>query len=238
MSGNEIVVEVNERKTLKKGLNALRSDGLVPAVLHNHGKESLHLQGDYIALKKMYDQAGKHHPVFLNVGGKKHMALVKDADFEPTKHKLRHMVFQAIRQGEKTTAEIPVIFPEDAEIPAERAGLLVLRSLDHVEVEALPKDLPDELVIDPSTLAEVGDTLTVADIKAPANVTILTEPEHGVASVEMPRDQIAEADAAAADLAEDAESAGDVPSEQGGEEDTAEDVETEESAEEAPKEAN
>ncbi len=218
MSENEIVIEVQERKSLKKGLTALRNEGVVPVVLHNHGKESSHLQADYVKLFKTYQAAGKHHPVFLSFGGKKHMALIKDADFEPTKNRLRHVVFQAIRQGEKTTAEIPIVFPEDVEIPAERAGLLVLRSLDYVEVEALPKDLPDQLVIDPSVLNEVGDTLTVADIKAPAGVVILTDSEHGVVSVEMPKDQLAEADAAAADLAEDAETGTEVPAEQGSEE--------------------
>lgn len=224
MSGKEITIEVTERKALGKGLQALRAEGSVPVVLHNHGEASMHLQADYTKLKKMYDEAGKHHPVFMTVAGKRYMALVKDADFEPTKNRLRHVVFQAIRQGEKTTAEIPIVFAEDVEIPAERAGLLVLRSLDSVEVEALPKDLPDRLVIDPSTLTEVGDTLTVADLKAPSGVVILTDAEHGLVSVEMPKDQAAEADAAAAELSEDADSVADVPAEQGAAD--AEDAET------------
>lgn len=170
----------------------------------------------------------------MSVGGKKYMALVKDADFEPTKNKLRHVVFQAIRQGEKTTAEIPIVFAEDVEIPAERAGLLVLRSLDYVEVEALPKDLPDQLVIDPSVLREVGDTLTVADIKTPAGVEIITDAEHGLVSVEMPKDQAAEADAAAAELAEDAESSADVPADQGGDTDKAEETDSNTEGDEKP----
>ncbi|MDZ7786034.1 MAG: 50S ribosomal protein L25 [Candidatus Saccharibacteria bacterium] len=236
MSADEIVVNVKERNVIKKGLNSLRENGEVPAVLHNHGKDSIHLQGNYVELMKMYQEAGRHHPVFLSVGGKKHMALVKEADFEPTKQKLRHIVFQAIRQNEKTTAEIPLVFKEDTEIPAERAGLLVLRSLDYVEVEALPKDFPDELVVDPSTLAEVGDTLTVADIKVPDGVEIITEAEHGIASVEMPRDQVAEADAAAADLAEDAESSDEVPSDQDTEEESTEEAESEDSSEEGEEE--
>jgi large subunit ribosomal protein L25 len=82
--------------------------------------------------------------------------------------------------------------------------LLVLKQLDHVEVKALPKNLPDELVVDPSTLAEVGDHLTVADIKVPEGVTILTPLESSLAVVEMPKDQIAEANAIAAEQAETA----------------------------------
>ncbi len=221
MSGNDILIEASKREKIRKQLNELRSNDLVPVVLHNHGKPSTHLQADYMQLKKMYDAAGKHHPVEVVIDGKKHLALVKDVDIEPTKQRMRHVVFQAIRQNEKTTAEIPVVF-KDVEIPAERAALLVLRHLDHVEVEALPKNLPDELLVDPSSLKEVGDTLTVADLEVPNDVTVLTDAEHGLATVEMPRDQIAEADAAAADLAEDASTSTEVPT-----------TEQEESAEEA-----
>lgn len=210
MSGNDILIEASKRDIVRKQLNQLRNNDLIPAVLHNHGKESLLLQADYVALKKMYAEAGKHHPVEVVVDGKKHLALVRDVDFEPAKQRMRHVVFQAIRQNEKATAEIPVVFDE-VEIPAERAGLLVLRHLDYVEVEALPKNLPDELHVDPSTLAEVGDTLTVEDIRVPKDVTMLTDTEHGVATVEMPRDQVAAADEAAADLAEDAAGTTEVP---------------------------
>ncbi len=102
---------------------------------------------------------------------------------------------------------------------------MVLKQLDRVMVEALPNNLPNELRLDPSVLAEVGDRLTVADLKAPEGVTILTDPESQIAIVEMPRDQIADADAAAAEqLAadEDQPEAAEVESEHG--EDTPQDT--------------
>ncbi len=202
MSSDDIFVVLEKRDVLGKGLVRLRTGGQVPAVIHDHGKDSLHVMGDFVMLNKVYAQAGKHHPVELQLDGKQHLALIKDVDFEPTKHRMRHIVFQAIKQNEAVEAEIPVVFAE-VEIPAERMSLLVLKQLDHVEVKALPKDLPDELVVDPSTLAEVGDHLTVADLKVPEGVTILTPPETSIAAVEMPKDQLAEADASAAALAED-----------------------------------
>lgn len=203
MSGNDIVVDLEERTVLRKGLQHLRSSGKIPAVIHDHGKPSSHVMGDQTSLVKAYSAAGKHHPVQLHVGKTQHLALIKDVDFEPVKHQMRHVVFQAIEQNEEVEAEIPVVF-KDVEIPAERLSLLVLKQLDHIQVKALPKDLPDELMVDPSRLTEVGDHVTVADIEVPAGVTILTELEHPLATVEMPKDQLAEADAAAASLAEDA----------------------------------
>lgn len=213
MSIDSITIDLTERTVLGKGLNHLRADGHVPAVIHDHGKESIHVMGDAITLSKVYAAAGKHHPVEITVGGKHHLAMIKDADIEPVKRRLRHVVFQAIKQDEEVDAEVPVVFLADAEIPAERKSLLVLKQLDHVEIKALPKDLPDELVVDPSTLEEVGDHLTVADIKVPAGVVITTDEHAQIAIVEMPRDQIAEADAAAAALAEDAIASGDGPEE-------------------------
>lgn len=204
MTTQDITVELEKREVIGKGLAKIRSNGSVPAVIHNHGKESIHVQGDFVLLNKVFAAAGKHHPVQLKVAGKQHLALIKDVDYEPAKHRMRHVVFQAIKQNEEVEAEIPVVFKDDVDIPAEKISLLVLKQLDHVQVKALPRDLPDELVVDPSTLADVGDHLTVADITAPAGVTILTSPESQIAIVEMPKDQIAEADAAAASLAEDA----------------------------------
>lgn len=203
MSNDTISVELQERTIVRKGLQGLRASGLIPAVIHDHGNPSIHVMGDFVLLSKIYSAAGKHHPVQVTVGKQQHLALIKDVDFEPAKHRMRHIVFQAIKQNEETEAEIPIAF-KDVEIPAERVSLLVLKQLDRVQVKALPKDLPDELVVDPSKLAEVGDHVTVADLEVPEGVTVLTDPTSQIAIVEMPKDQAAEADAAAAALADDA----------------------------------
>jgi large subunit ribosomal protein L25 len=204
MSTEDIALEVKEREVVRKGLRKLRDNGQVPAVIHDHGKPSVHVMADYVPLLKTFEKAGKHHPVQLKLAGKEHLTLIKDADFEPVKRRLRHVVFQAIKQNEEVETEVPIVFKEDTDIPAEKMSLLVLKQLDHVQVKAFPKDLPDQLIVDPSSLADVGDHLTVADLQIPAGVTLLTDPTIQIAIVEMPRDQIAEADAAAAALAEDA----------------------------------
>jgi large subunit ribosomal protein L25 len=204
MTSQDISLELQNRDVVRKRLAGLRKEGLVPAVVHNHGKDSILVVGDAVAVNKVFSQAGKHHPVNLTVDGKKHLALIKDIDREPAKNRIRHVVFQAIKQNEAVEAEIPVVFKEDTEIPAVKKSLMVLQQLDTVQVKALPRDLPDQLVVDPSKLEEVGDHITVADLVIPEGVTLLTELEHQIAIVEMPKDQIAEANAAQEALAEDA----------------------------------
>lgn len=209
MSSDQIALTLQPREVIGKGLNQLRQGGQIPAVIHDHGKDSIHVMANQTEINKVYAAAGKHHPVNLTVGSTKYMALIKDADFEPRKHMLRHVVFNAIKADEKQQTEVPVHFLEDAEIPAEKAGLMVIRSLDVVEIEALPKDLIDEIIIDPSSLTEIGDKLTVADLKVPAAVTIITEPEHTIAVVEETKAQMSEE----AEAAEGAE--GEVPADNG-----------------------
>ena len=99
---------------------------------------------------------------------------------------------------------------------------MVLKQIDHVQVKALPNDLPNELVVDPSSLIEIGDHLTIADLVVPKGVTIMDDPEQQIAIVEMPKDQIAEANAAAESLAEDAGKPDEEPAEESAEESKAE----------------
>jgi large subunit ribosomal protein L25 len=203
VTSQDISLQLQEREVIRKGLRQLRDTGQVPAVIHDHGNPSVHVMAEYMPLLKTFEQVGKHHPVQLKVGGKQQLAMIKDVDFEPVKHRLRHVVFQAIKQNEKVTAEVPVVLIGE-EIPAEKVGLLILTQHETIEVEALPKDLPSRLEADATALAEVGDRLHISDLKVPEGVTVLTDPELVIAVVEMPKDQIAEADAAAAALAEDA----------------------------------
>lgn len=214
MSDQEITITLQSREAVGKAVKQLRKDGQVPAVIHDHGRDSIHVMAPYMEIYKVYQQAGKHHPVNLTVGGKKYLAIIRDADFEPRKNQLRHLVFNAIEQNKPVETEVPIVFEGDPE--AEKTGLMVLRQLDTVEVKALPKDLPDEVVVNVEGLKEVGDKLHVSDIVIPAGVEILTEAEHPVAMVDEPRSlaaQQAEEDEAAAAEAAAAEAEG----EEGGE---------------------
>jgi large subunit ribosomal protein L25 len=197
---DDVSIKLKKREILGKGLGRLRAQGLVPAVVHDHGQPSLHVMGSDQALLRSFAKVGKHQPIQLEIGNQRRLALIKDADFEPTKRRLRHVVFQSIKQDEKVSAEVPVVLIGQ-EIPAEKKSLLVLSQLDTVEIEALPKDLPDRLEVDATTLAEVGDRLQVSDIKSPPGVDLLSDPELVIAVVEMPKDQAAEANAAAAEMA-------------------------------------
>lgn len=206
MSSDEITINLEKRDQLGKRLRGLRGSGLIPVVVHDHGQDSIHASGEKVPLEKVVSSAGRHHPVEVKIGKESRLALIRDIDFDPRKDQIRHVVFQSIRRDQKAHAEIPIDLQGD--MPAEHAGLMVLRQLDTVEVEALPTDLPDSIPVDVTVLKEVGDSVSVADLQVPKRVTILTEDNYPIATVEQPKDQLAEADAAAEALAEDAELSG------------------------------
>jgi large subunit ribosomal protein L25 len=186
MVKDTIELEVQPRTITGKQVKQLRAQGLVPAVIHDHGKDSVIIMSDAVATTKLYKQAGKHHPVQLKTGGKTYSAMIKEVGYDPHKHLISHVVFNAVDANETVTAEIPVHarYAEGNESsPAERAGLLVLANTSAVNVEATPSNLPDALYYDAEKLVEVGDHISVADLVVPAGVVITNDPSQGIASV-------------------------------------------------------
>ncbi len=189
MSQN-ITVDLQKREVIGKGLNKLRNDGIVPAVIHDHGKDSILVMGNYRDFVNVYSEAGKHHAVDLKLDNKNHLAIIKQVDFDPKMHQIRHIVFQAIKQNEKVQTEVPIVL--DGDIPAEQAGLLVIRHIDNVELEAFPKNLPDQVVVDATVLENIGDKIHVSDITPMEGVTILTETDATIATIEETKAQMSE----------------------------------------------
>jgi len=187
MSQDAITLTVDAREVTGKAVKHLRKDGLVPAVIHDHGKESVLVQGPYLELSRIYSRAGKHHPIELKTPSGNYVALIKDATFEPKKNQLTHLVFNAVDKNQMVEAEVPIHVryadEENQSTPAERSGLIVLQQLESVQVKSIPSKIPDFVEYDAEKLVEVGDHVTVADLTIPVDVELLTEPEHAVAAV-------------------------------------------------------
>lgn len=106
------------------------------------------------------------------------------------KNTLEHIVFQAIDKNQKVETEVPIVI--EGEVPAEKAGLLVITNVDTVDVEALPGDLPDNLKVDGTKLEEIGDKLHVSDLIVPKGVVVMTDAETTIAVVEETKAQMSE----------------------------------------------
>jgi large subunit ribosomal protein L25 len=210
MSQDSISLTLEPRKVLGKAVKHLRREGQIPAVIHDHGKPSLHVQGNSVAMLKVWRQAGKHHPIELKTGDQSFVALIKTAEFDPKKHLLTHVVFNAVDKDQKVDAEIPIRphYDEGNESsPAERNGLIVLAQLETVQVKAVATSLPDFFEYDAEKLVEIGDHVTVADLTIPSDVELETALEHTIATVYEPSALAAANDAAGGTAEEEEEAA-------------------------------
>ena len=179
-------IELEKRELLGKKVKQLRSSGKIPAVIHNHGHESVIVQGDKLALMKLYNAAGKHHPIEIKIGDKKFTTLIKSVEFENKHQDINHLVFNAVKLNQKVDAFVPVqpkYTDQNTASPAERAGLMVLNNLESVNIETTPNNIPDVLYYDAEKLIEVGDHIKASDLVLPEGVELKTPSESQIASV-------------------------------------------------------
>lgn len=168
----DIQLEAEKREAVGKNAAAkIRESGKVPAIIQEHGKESMHITIDGPAMLKAYSNAGKSQPIDLTVGEAKTLALIKEIEFVPLKPVVQHVVFQALNQNEVVDAEIPIHIT--GEIPAENNRLVLLHTLESVEVRALPRSLPESIEISGENLIEIDDRINIGDLKLPEGVELV-----------------------------------------------------------------
>jgi len=171
--GDKITLNLDLRVLQGKKVRQLRRDGIVPAIVYGAGLEPINVQAAQNVIDKVIRDAGKHTPVHLTIGTKKEIGMIKDVDSDPVKGLTRHVSFHAVKQNELIIAQVPIRLIGEGESEAEKAGLIVLQALDHIEVRAFPMDLPEALEVSIANLKEAGEQLTVGDITLPKNVSFV-----------------------------------------------------------------
>lgn len=167
---NDISLKLDERTAEGKKLAKLRESGLTPSVVYGAQDKPMMTQSAQVETTKVIRAAGKHTPVNLVIDGKKKLAIIKNIDMDPVKHILRHVAFHTIKQNDIITTEVPVVLVGLGESPAERAGLVILQAIEHLEIKAKPADLPESLELSVMGLETTDDKIEVSDIKLPSGV--------------------------------------------------------------------
>jgi large subunit ribosomal protein L25 len=204
--GDKISLAVSKRTATGKKVAKLRQGGLVPAVVYGSTFEPENVELPQNTARKVVHEAGRHTPVELSIDGKTQTALIKSVDFAPARSDISHISFQAVRADEVVTTEVPLTLVGVDESAAARAGLIILPTLEMVEVRAKTVDLPSEIQVDAMVLTDPEQKLTLADAKLPDGVEIVDfNPEQVIATVWEPA--ALEARNAAADKAADEERA-------------------------------
>jgi len=169
----------------------LRHTGKVPAILYGGKRDARALLLDHTRLAQLMDNERFYSTIVaLKVGDQSQAAVLKDVQRHPYKNQIMHIDFQRVLEDEKIRMRIPLHFKGGAESKGvkEQGGVLSHVRND-VEVTCLPKDLPEYVEVDVSTL-EINQVRKLSDLTLPAGVEIvdlLAGRDAPVASIHMPR---------------------------------------------------
>lgn len=175
----------------KGAARSLRRQGQVPAVIYGHGREPLSLSLNARDLDKLLSHIQAESTVIeVSVGGHTAKTLIREIQRHPIKRQILHVDFQALVAGEMVTVNIPIVLTGIPEGVRLEGGVLD-QTLRELEIECDPSDIPDHAELDVTNMV-IGDSLHVSDVKLPANVKILDDPETSVAVLAAPRAVIEE----------------------------------------------
>ncbi len=187
----EITLEVQKREECGKGgARGLRREGFIPAVMYGVGKKPHVLKIIRSDLLRLIHQHRIETAVInLKIKNedkklKGYPCLIKELQYEPVKGDIIHVDFNQISLTEAIKVNVPVVARGEPMGVRQEGGMLE-HILWEIEVECLPKDIPEKIEVDVSNL-KINDVIHVNDLGVPSGVKVLNDPEAIVLSVAPP----------------------------------------------------
>ena len=211
MAGVELAVDA--RAVTGKKVRGLRRQGIIPAHLYGRGTESLALQAGASTITHLLRTVERNTIINLQITGEGEArpVMLRGVQRNPVTDELVHIDFFQISLTDRLRANVPLVLVGEA--PAVQVfGGILLQSLDHVVVEALPAEIPGHFNVDVSGLEELDTAVHVRDLEMPPNVELISDPDQVIAKVSTPKLAAEEEEVAAPVLEEGA-----VPAEEGAE---------------------
>ena len=184
-----ITIKGSQRESVGKvATKALRNAGKVPCVLYG-GDKALHFAADELSFSKLVYTPNVYTASIELENGEKFKAILQDIQFHPVTDKILHIDFYQLFEDKEVTMDIPVRLTGNS--PGVMLGGNLRNPYRTLKVKALPDNLPDFITADISVL-KIGDKLSVADLKALGDFTILHPENTVVAQVRVSRLAVAE----------------------------------------------
>ncbi|MFC2064124.1 50S ribosomal protein L25 [Chloroflexota bacterium] len=194
---DKIIVNATPRTVVGKQVRALRREGILPAVLYGPRMDSINVSLDERSATRILAKITASSLVTVLLDGKEYPALVREKQRNFIKGNLLHVDFQVISMTEKLRTKVGIVIEGEAPVIHEFIAVLV-NGLEELEVECLPSDLPERIVVDVSSLANIGDGIYVKDIVVSDKVEILDDMEEMIvfatSSYEEPEEEEVEVD--------------------------------------------
>ena len=174
MAGVDLAVDA--RAVTGKKVRGLRRKGILPAHLYGQGTDSLALQAPTATITHLLRTAERNTIINLQVAGEDgpRPVMLRGVQRNPVTDELVHIDFFQISLTELLRANVPLVLVGEAPAVQVYGGIL-LQSLDHVIVEALPAEIPGHFNVDVSVLEELDTAVHVRDLEMPPNVVLISD---------------------------------------------------------------
>lgn len=171
------------RNNFTKGeTKRLRREARIPAVYYFHKQKPIPIS---IGLKEIRSAIQSGNRIFdLTIGKVNHKCVVKDVQFDPVTDNAIHVDFMGVKLEEIIHIDIPINIVGES-VGVKTADGVLTQHLWELEVKCKVSEIPEALTIDVSNL-DLGDSISVSDIKLEKDVEILTPPSTSIVSIVKP----------------------------------------------------
>lgn len=160
----------------------LRSDGFIPGVVYGHNKETRSIKIKKKEIERHISRYGRSKSLNVSLNGEIVPVIIKDLQRDLLKEMILHIDLQQLSENEKIKLSVPInLLGKDK---VESSTTLLQQQLMNLDIQCLPKDIPDSITADVSEL-KPGEGLEVSnlDIYSNEKVEVLNEPGEIVALI-------------------------------------------------------
>jgi large subunit ribosomal protein L25 len=165
----------------------LRREGLVPGVVYSGGSDARPFQASEREIRSLLGEGAALFDLEIE-GAKAVPVVVKEQQHHPVRGSLQHIDLQEVKLDEAIQAEVAIELEGADSAPGVKGGGVLEHVTREVTVEALPTEIPDQLVADVSAM-EINDTLQLSALPVPEGVTLVADDpdEVTIATLSPPR---------------------------------------------------
>lgn len=187
----KVVLKASKRTVTGKQVKALRRAGELPAILYGYNMDPVNISLNAHDATILLNRTTASSLVTIDLDGKEYPTLVREKQRNPVKSTYVHIDFQAVSMTEKIRANVAIQISGLSPAVKDFNAVLV-NGLSELEVEALPQDLPQKIVVDISSMLKIGDGIHVRDIVVSDKVKLLDEMNEMIVLATAPKAEVEE----------------------------------------------
>jgi large subunit ribosomal protein L25 len=172
----EFVLNAKRRDVIGKKVKVLRQEGILPGVIYGRKIEPVPISLDHKEASQILGSMALTSLINIEVDDETYPSLVRERQRDVIRGTLLHVDFMVVSLEDTLRTNVVVEIAGESPVVKEFSALLVTGA-NQLEIECLPTDLPESIVVDVSGLEGFGDGIYVRDLVLPGGVTVLDDPD-------------------------------------------------------------